>query len=114
MKLTDFCLNALLPLLLGGCVYLNSHWLQEMRLISGYAADGLWAYAFASAILIVWQRRIHGGWLATALLSAIIFEGLQHLDIVGGTADVNDLLVYAICFSTAVLLNNYFKHQFAT
>ena len=75
-------------------------------------ADGLWAYAFASAVLIVWERKLNWAWLSACFASSLLFEWFQHLQHINGTADMYDIFAYCLGFSIATLFNNFFKNTF--
>lgn len=108
-KRWDLLLNILAPLAFGIIVY----WLGDNQcipsLIHNYLPDGLWAYAFMSAILLVWDRQLNMIWIIAAVLLSGGYELLQNYHIVAGTGDWNDILVYAAFFTIALLLNSLFK-----
>jgi len=106
----DVFLNIALPVLAGTVLYLFGD--DVSPFIKNYFPDALWAYAFASAILIIWYREINMAWLAVMYLAAIGFEIFQYKHIVTGTGDWWDIAVYSLSFSVAVFLNPYFKHTF--
>ena len=62
-KLYDGFLNVFLPLLAGVFIYRAEQYIHIPALIRYYVPDGLWAYAFASCMLIVWERKIHWPWM---------------------------------------------------
>lgn len=72
--------------------------------------DGLWAYAFASCILIIWRRQVNVAWLVAMAILFIALELLQHWGMIPGTADMADVMVYFLFAGAAVLLNPFFKH----
>jgi hypothetical protein len=112
MKFTkgpDIVLNIILPLFLGSLVYLAGKPAFIPALIRNYLPDSLWAYAFISSILIIWDRAINRSWIAIVFLAACCFEGLQGLHVIAGTGDIVDIFVYFLSFTIALLLNSYFK-----
>jgi hypothetical protein len=98
-KKTDILLNVALPLCIGGVLYL----FPVSQLLRNYAADGLWAYAATSTMLIIWDRRINPFWLVVLALCFPAFEILQSLAVVKGTGDVWDVAVYLFCFAVALI-----------
>ena len=74
-------------------------------------ADGLWAYAFISALLITWDREINITWVLIACIVAAAFELLQHNDMIIGTGDVYDIITYYLFFSLSLKLNYLFKSK---
>src|SRR5215217_143457 len=105
----DFLLNAISPLLCGVFLYVVGDNSFLPRVFKNHIADGLWAYAFASCLLIIWQRNIPGLWTVMAFVSAVLFEVLQYGMIVPGTGDVYDVLAYFLFFLLALLSNSFFK-----
>jgi hypothetical protein len=108
----DVLLTVVLPVLLGIGIYLTAEKFPIPFLLKDHAADGLWAYAFASSILIVWERHINMAWMIIALLAAVSFELLQYIHFIKGTGDIYDMLTYAIGFSIALLSNTFLKKFF--
>jgi hypothetical protein len=107
---SDLILNIFLPLVGGVLIYLftaissNATWW-----IRSYIPDGLWAYAFASAMLIIWQRELNLFWLLLVLICGLFFEWMQFNDIVSGTGDLADIFVYILFFLIALFFNPFFK-----
>jgi hypothetical protein len=60
-KIYDGFLNVFIPLLAGLLIYRMEQYFRIPALIRYYLPDGLWAYAFGSSMLIVWERKIHWG-----------------------------------------------------
>ncbi len=102
----DITINVILPVFFGCFIY----W-QRSR-FSGFALnqlpDGLWAYAFISAILIVWKRQFNTMWLLIAFITFPLFEIFQYLHVIYGTGDIWDVLVYFISGYVALVSNKYF------
>jgi len=108
----DVFLNIALPVLAGSLIYLSHHAGYTFPFIKNYLPDALWAYAFASAILIIWQREINKAWLAFLFVIAAGYELFQYNGIIPGTGDWWDMAVYSLSFSAAIFLNLFFKHTF--
>ena len=106
----DVLLNILLPLVLGVLLYGSADHLP--LLLKYYLADGLWAYAFVSSLLVIWERKINLFWISMAIATAAGFEILQYRQVVAGTGDVYDLLTYIVFITTAISLNRFFTKQF--
>ena len=94
------------PLLIGLAIYYFTTSIAFTHLIKNHFADGLWAYAFISAILLIWERKINWFWVGCVVLVAFLFECFQYLHIFPGTGDVFDFIVY-LSFILFGLLNNY-------
>ena len=106
---SDIAINVLLPLTAGYRIYAADFFSGISPFIRNYFPDGLWAYAFLSAILIVWKRQINVLWVTILFLVSATFEVLQVAGLVTGTGDVIDLVFYSTFFCLALLTNNYFK-----
>jgi uncharacterized membrane protein len=108
----DILFNILSPLVLGVFIYLLKDSGFMPRLVSYHLPDGLWAYALISSILVIWNREIHAGWITIAAITCVIFEGLQWVRVMPGTADIYDLISYALFIIIALKLNLFFKRKF--
>jgi len=106
----DIFTNIFAPLLLGHLLYDLKNSVALPNLIANHVHDGLWAYAFANTVLIIWQRKIHVVWLCLAFTTSMVFEMLQHLHQIGGTGDVYDVVTYFASFLIAIAVNHYFKY----
>lgn len=106
-RMCDIFLNLLAPLGLGVLLYL----LPLPALLRNYAPDALWAYAYTSALLLIWERNPHKIWLLFIFVSFILFEALQKTGRVAGTADTADVLVYFLAAGLALFLNPYFQFK---
>lgn len=65
--------------------------------ISYNLPDGLWCYAFLSAISFIWKETWSGSrcfWLGLAITAAFSSEVLQAYNFIHGTFDWNDLIAY--------------------
>ncbi len=113
-KPSDITLNCVLPLLLGCFIYRAGETMVVPAFIRNYLPDGLWAYAFISTMLIIWDRVIKITWIAAVCLVAIAYELLQYYHQVPGTGDIRDIAVYFLSFIIALTLNTFFKTLFFT
>ncbi|MGC4096122.1 MAG: hypothetical protein QM706_03310 [Nitrospira sp.] len=105
----DILLNILLPLLAGTLLYCLPAAVQPSIPFHNHLADGLWAYAFLSSILIVWQRIPNRFWIFAVFTSAVLFETLQWLQFFPGTGDIYDVFTYFLFFIIALLINTFFR-----
>jgi len=108
---TDFSLNVLFPLALGGLVYWTEKRFSLPMLVRNHLTDGLWAYSLMSAVLLVWQRRVVTGWVLAAYVLSIGFELSQYYHLIGGTGDLYDILTYFIFFGLALATNPIYEKQ---
>ena len=111
-NIPDLIINIILPLACGVFVYLFKNAIVVESWIRNYLPDGLWSYAFTSAILIIWKRSFNLLWLLLVLMSGIYFEWMQYKDIIPGTADLTDVCVYLLSFFFAIIFNPVFKQTF--
>lgn len=130
-------INVLVPLLIGGLIYIlfrnesliMFNWFDYLGLLEQIKelratlnpmksilpnwiyyslADGLWTYAFVSAYLIYYKVDY---WLLLPFLLSIGVEILQYFQLFQGTFDVIDLLCCIVGYTLPfLLLKNY--HQF--
>ena len=110
----DVSCNVLFPLLLGLILYQLAGFTAMPSAVKNYLPDGLWAYSFMSAVLIIWNRRASLEWVVLVYLVSAGFEGLQFLSMVTGTGDIIDIAVYFIFFTLALIINNNFRHYIQT
>ena len=108
-QLYDGFLNVFLPLLAGILIYRAEQYMHIPALIRYYVPDGLWAYAFCSCVLIVWERKIHWPWIVGAMLLSVVYEVCQHYHVIAGIGEVRDVMTYFLFFSLALLSNPFFK-----
>ena len=111
-KKKDIFLNIITPLFLGVFIYQLKTIINIPALIKDHFADGLWAYAFISSILIIWDRKINTRWILTTFIFAFCFELLQYFHTIPGTGDVYDVITYFIFFTGALMFNHFFKTKF--
>jgi hypothetical protein len=113
MKLTrtsDLILNVAFPLLCGILLYAATNSFEFPAVIRNHLADGLWAYALLSCILIIWDRKLNPMWVVISFVIVVDFELMQHWDVIPGTGDVYDVITCWLFFAIAIQLNNFFKH----
>ena len=108
-KLYDGFLNVFLPLLTGVFIYRAEQYIHIPALIRYYVPDGLWAYAFASCMLIVWERKIHWPWMIGAMMLSVLYEICQYYHLIAGVGEVRDVMTYFLFFTLALLSNPFFK-----
>lgn len=109
--LVDLFLNVAAPLLLGAAIYLSRFYTSMGAFIDHHLADGLWAYALLSALLIVWERKMPASWVTLAFVLPLAYEWCQWEGIVAGTGDLLDLAVYFSFYAFALIFNPFFKHN---
>jgi hypothetical protein len=108
-RIKDSIIQVALPLCLGTFIYLAGAILPIPVRLKNYVPDALWAYALASALLIIWDRKPHSGWLISGVILLFLVELFQYLRVIPGQADYIDLIVYLLAYVTAILLNHFFK-----
>ncbi|MCW3074400.1 MAG: hypothetical protein JWP69_1469 [Flaviaesturariibacter sp.] len=99
-------LTVVVPLLTGASLYLLPP--SSSPVLRNHLADGLWAFAFLSTILIIWDYRLPPVWKVAALALPAAFEGLQLLQLVSGTPDWMDIITYFLFFGLALLTHALF------
>lgn len=111
-RFADILYNVIFPLSLGVITYVISMKIVLPGLVRNHLADGLWAYAFASYLLIIWDREIRIGWLILMVLSVLGFELMQSFDEIPGTGDGWDVLTYLLFFAICYSTNRFFRFYF--
>lgn len=111
-KWKDVSCNMILPLFIGTAVYVLKKIISLPPIIVNYLPDGLWAYSLQSCLLIIWNRKINVLWTAALLMFCAGFEMLQKTQLLSGTGDFYDFIVYSIFITTALLFNNIFSFYF--
>lgn len=93
-KFIYFIGSVVLPIVVGSLFYYTTikHLLPD--LITNYLSDGVWAFAFSSALLLIWDGAINKFWRLTLLLTFPAFELLQMIHIINGSGDLYDILCY--------------------
>ncbi|HMO61839.1 MAG TPA: hypothetical protein PKC39_12545 [Ferruginibacter sp.] len=102
-KISDVALNVLLPLVIGYVIYNVS----TGQYVINYLPDGLWAYAFVSALSIIWNRQLPFFWIVAVFVLATLVEFLQWLKLIPGTPDLLDIVVYFLFITVGLLINYY-------
>jgi hypothetical protein len=108
-KRYDIILNVVLPIVVGLCICFAFTLNIIGRQVSNYLPDGLWAYAFTSCILIVWERQVNFFWLTLLGILFIAFELLQSFHFVAGTGDIRDIFIYFFFGLFALITNQWLK-----
>jgi hypothetical protein len=108
-KVYDSLLNVFLPLLAGVFIYWADGRLKIPTVIRYHLPDGVWAYAFTSCMLIVWERKVHWPWISGVMIISVVYELLQHYHVIPGIGDIEDVMTYFLFFSIALLSNAFFK-----
>jgi hypothetical protein len=103
-----------LPLVCGAFIYaaaerygLRGFWRNQL-------ADGLWAFALLSSLLITWNGRLPKPWWLAAMALPVVYEVLQWTGLAPGTGDLLDLFAYALFYgfaSGAYRILSYKKFQ---
>ena len=112
LRFTDLCTHVLIPLAVGVSFYFIIFVDGVSLPGSAYIPDALWAYAFFSSLLIVWDRQVRIAWLLTAALVTGLFEGMQYLHWISGTGDLVDILVYFISGGIAMITNKFLQSRY--
>jgi hypothetical protein len=113
-KIIDTILNVLLPVIAGAVIYYLSGEGQVKGFTRNQLPDGLWAYAFFSSILIIWQRKIHVFWMTMVFLVFVLFEIFQYLHFIKGTGDIFDVIIYFVFACIALIPNQQLQKKFYT
>ena len=108
-KSSDILLNVFSPLVAGYFIYYLSGFQFFGLPVKNYFPDGLWAYSFLSALLIIWSRQINLAWIAVVFFLAVSFEVLQYFHWIAGTGDHNDVIIYFSFSGAALCVNKFFK-----
>jgi hypothetical protein len=104
-KTIDFILHTIVPVILGCIIYITGDAHVLPMLLQNHLADGLWAYAFLSCILIIWDRKSNLAWIVLTIVFSILFELFQYWHLVAGTGDLWDVVVYLLFFLLALQIN---------
>ena len=112
-KYSDTLLNVIFPVALACFIYLLSSVTEIHLLIKNYFPDGLWAYSFLSALLIVWSRQVNFLWILIGFSLSAGFELLQHFHWIAGTGDIIDIVVYFVFFGVGFIVNTFFKNLYS-
>ncbi len=104
---SDIILNLLFPVMSGAIIYFPG--MRFAGIIRNYIPDLFWAYAFISAILIIWDRIPHRSWLIISAGSFVCFEVAQDAHLIPGTGDFFDIAIYMAGSFGALFTNLFFK-----
>lgn len=138
----QFVYQVLIPILIGGSLYIAFRsktirlfdWFETIGLaepLHGFRSifipykenipswiyyslpDGLWVYAFASALMIYWNREIEKAkyWLLIPFVSGTFIEIAQGLNLFQGTFDFLDLAFTVLALILSVTINYNFKQN---
>jgi hypothetical protein len=108
---SDIQLNVILPLLFGMLIYYSAVKWTVPAFVRNYFPDALWAYAFISVMLLIWNREIRVFWIMVVFVFSAIFELLQYFHKIAGTGDLLDVVTYYLAFLLALKLNPVFKNS---
>jgi hypothetical protein len=135
MKTKLFIFHVLIPLTLGGILYITFRsstlrmfdWFEAIGIdpallfIRDYSTplksflplwtyfsfpDGLWVYSFTSAYIIIWNGKLTG-WLFLPIVTGPVVEIAQALNIFPGTFDILDLVITIIGFGLGTIIINF-------
>lgn len=109
----DLLLNVFFPLIIGVFFYFFTSLNFPGILLKNYFPDGLWAYAFMSLILIIWNRQLKWMAVAMVLFCCISTELFQYLKWLKGTADWYDILLYIFFIILAIRMNALFNKNYS-
>ncbi len=79
--------------------------------ITNYLPDGLWAFSFTLTLLSMNQRPTIEMILLMVFGGSLIIELLQYLNVVSGTFDWIDLLVYFLFSIFSVIVHRLFEFK---
>ncbi len=76
-----------------------------------YLPDFLWGFSLACGLTAIYAHKRNGSaWCGlVAFLCGLIWEGLQHGNVVGGTGDGWDIVMYLAAWGMAVIINRKTK-----
>ncbi len=80
--------------------------LIENPFIQGYFPDFLWAVSLCSFLLAIYSPMKLGAWICgvIAALCGIVWEMLQYANVVSGTGDLWDIMIYLSAVILTVIL----------
>jgi hypothetical protein len=100
------------PLVAGLLIYRTEQYIRIPAVVRYYLPDGLWAYAFGSCMLIVWDRKIKWAWMIAAMAVSIVYEICQYYHLIPGVGELRDVMTYFLFFSLALLSNAFLSHLY--
>ena len=98
--------HVLFPVGLGVLVYKINFDSVLWNLFCNYFPDGLWAYAFTSAIIIIWHKKQNFWLFFITPLTFVLFEIFQYLQKLPGTGDLLDIFTYFIFYFLSLTILN--------
>jgi hypothetical protein len=110
----DLFFSVFVPLVAGLTIYRTEQYIRIPAIIRYYLPDGLWAYAFGSCMLIVWDRRIKWPWIIAAMSVSIVYEACQYYHVIPGVGELRDVMTYLSFFSLALLSNCFLKRLYTS
>lgn len=108
----DCFFNIFVPLASGLFIYRMEQYIRIPAVIRYYLPDGLWAYAFGSCMLIVWDRKIRWAWMAGAMAVSVVYEVCQYCHLIPGVGELRDVMTYLLFFSLALLANIFLRQLY--
>jgi hypothetical protein len=103
-KINYFLATVIIPLFLGISLYVLNAQGLSLYFIRNYLPDGLWAFSFTSAILMIWGGKINRFWITAILFIFPAFELLQLTQIINGVADFKDVICYYLFAALAFFI----------
>lgn len=81
--------------------------------ISFYVPDYLWACALCSGLFSIYPLKRDKGWIfgVVTFIYGTVWELMQLIDIVPGTADIIDIILYLAAAYTVVMINSNFEKR---
>lgn len=72
-----------------------------------YFPDFLWGFSLSCGFLAIYLPKRNGCIICTgiAFLCGCVWEWMQHKEIVSGTGDINDVLMYLLACITCTIIN---------
>ncbi len=97
------------PLLTGAFLYKYGSWMGALIF---YLPDGLWAYALASSLHLIWGREMNHLWIMLMFCIFVFFELLQYQHVIPGTGDILDIIIYFVFAGFSFFFNTRFHLKF--
>ena len=107
-KIYDFTFRIVFPIIVGTIIYFIPTE-NNLTVARNYLPDGLWAFSLTSCILFIWNGEINLSWLISIATLFVVFELMQSIHLINGTADINDIIIYFIFGSLALITNQILK-----
>lgn len=90
--------------------FVEINWLHEqlytkkIGFLKYYLPDFLWAFALCFALIAIFDKKTFIC-AATSFVYGLLWEFLQYMDIIDGTGDIYDIIMYLTASVTAVMIN---------